>query len=281
MYGCYDSDNVSSELAENKLDPKPSSDPLDQSIYEFFETSNSTISYQYDTLEYQWNFNRNHNIYVLQENREYLLNGVKFINKVFGDAYSEDFKKKHFPPRIFLADSLNIGDLYSKILDMVSTSGNNHIAIGRIRENLENLSIADLTLYKADINATFWGGYLYNNDKLHIPDAFFDVCKDRYDANFKYAGAFPEFKGLDRDEIDTKLVGFWGANPATTDDWYYMSPTESVDIYQYIFKITSTDIGIIQPILDTYPKMKEKYTILTEYIKKDFGIDLQEIGNNK
>jgi len=280
MYGCYESDDVNSELGENLLEPRPSTDPLDGAIYDFFSTSNSVISYKYDTLDYQWNFKRNNNIYVLQDDREELLNGVNFLNKMFGDDYDVNFRKNNFPPRIFLADTLKIIGSAVKLLDVTSTLGNNHIALGKIRKRDVELTSDEEVAYKADLNATLWR-YMYNSHKLNIPEAFFLVCKDRYNANFKHAPTFPEFNKIDRDKIDTKIVGFWGENPETTDDRYFKSPTESMDIYQYVYKITSTNINELEVIFKNYPKIKEKYYILIESIKKDFGIDLQEIGNAK
>lgn len=289
MYGCYEKDTVTSELESSIIMPKPSEDPLEQAIYDFYKESNSIICYKYDTLDYRWNFKQRENTYVIQENRDYLLQGVNCINTLLGNYYTKEFKIRNFPPKIFLADSLNIlsSDLIYVFKDEISYSRGNHIALGRIREGLSTLSIEDHCEYRAYLNACLWR-YMFSNNKLNIPDVYFEIGEALYGNNFL---SLEENAGSSYNEVDTKRYGFWnrdlGADErdengmVKEDNSYCMAPDKSLDIFQFVYHITRYDIQTLQPIFDKYPKLQEKYSIFIEYAKKDFGIDLQEIGNTK
>lgn len=315
MSGCYENDTVFSELQENTFDPKPSELPLENEVYKFFESSNSKLIIRYNPLDYQWNWSKNSNVYkqvkdfnfltpndisilsdtltsennldklsISKEDNQTLLKGVILINEIFGNTYKKDFKMKNFPPKIFLADSVNIKNMSGgkDLLDKLVYFGNNHIVIGKIRKDyLDNLTNEEKLKHKAFINAVFWGNYMYNNNKLNIPESFFNVCKGRYDGSLKYAKLFPEFKNKDFEDMDLKTIGFWSDNKDKRDKYYWNSPTKDVDVFQFIYNITSKTTAEMNVILKKYPLLKEKYIILIEYIKKEYNLDLQSIGDKK
>lgn len=280
IYGCYKSDTVTSELGTNPIKLKPSEDKLDNLIYEFYQSSNSVILYNYNVVDYKWNWKRSFDTLIIQTNRDYLFNGVKYLNKIFGDLYTKEFKQKNFPPEIFLADSVNYKGI-QKVLDEICLVGNKHLEIGRIRDGIDKLSNEDLLKAKGEINGYFWGKYMFNNKKIVIPESFFEVGKDKYSQNLLYTGVFPENAGKKFEDIEIRDYGFWSIDPKTSNDNYKMTPKKDVDVYQYISIITTTDYETLKPILDRFPKLKMKYTILVNYIRDKFNIDIQEIGNKK
>lgn len=277
--GCYKHDGKIYPSEESVITvPEDSKDPLDHFIYEFYKNYNTIISYKYSTDDYQWEVNeRSDNIYVLQTDKYALDKGVEYLRKVFLDTYNDEFKKNYFPPTIFLSKQINIEKGWNSMEDVVSYYGYSHLAIGRIKLDIENLTTEELKEAKANINADFWGGYLLKNKMLDIPAAFYDISAEYYNSNLL---RLPENSGKTKSEVDIRDYGFLAEAPGW-EGWsgYLFAPKKDIDVINFIKFITTHTAEEAEVFMDGFERLQTKYNILINYIKKDFGIDLQEIGN--
>ena len=74
------------------------------------------------------------------------------------------------------------------------------------------------------VQAAFWANFLYNNEMMDLPEAFWNISEDYYGGNLKLVDGN---SGLKPDEIDMKKYGFWdrdrtadnGTNYCITKRW--------------------------------------------------------------
>lgn len=279
--GCYKHDEISSELGEPVLEPKDNpNDPVDHFIYDFYQNYGVFIQYDYDTVDYQWDMKtRNINTYILQEDKEIINEGLEYLGKIFFNQYSDEFKKKNFPLKIFLADSINIVQSGENVLDRISYYGLSNIAVGKIREGVGELDSDSLNILKGNINADFWAGYLYSHDKYNLPYTFFKISEDYYGQNLYLLEENEDVAGP---EINMKSYGFWAHynTPDKDPEDYWFAPDAQMDIWQFINMITSHTKDEMDELMSGYNKIKDKYNYIIDYTKEKYGVDLQEIGNN-
>ncbi|WP_430815966.1 hypothetical protein [Carboxylicivirga sp. RSCT41] len=279
---CYKEDDIVAELAEDEKRPEPSDDPVDGYIYDFFKNYETYVFYNYDTLDYQWEFMDNHEVvFVEQSDRLLLEEGVNLLEAIFAGLYPDDFKKKHFPPYIFLADSIN-QTIYDGELNLASFKGTSFVALGRIGDNIADYTEEEIQEMKLSINLDLWRGYFVLNDKFKIPAEFGQVSEEYYGLNML------DHTGVDWwEDIDFYEYGFWKGYGKPIYWWYpswlsdpYYSPNdvnEDLDAYfEMIFTHTESEL---LAMIDGYPKMKAKYNILMEYVENNYGFNLHDVAN--
>jgi len=275
--GCDKEDNISSELGVNNLKPIDSSDPLDHYIYELYNNYGSYVLYEYDSLTYQWDFNSLKKVtFAQQKDKTVLLKGIQHIEDAFINLYPEDFRKQYLPTKILLADSINETGSNAKE-DKFSESGTAYLAIGRIRDGIEDISAEDFNQSKAAINYDFWMGYLVSIEKFSIPSAFYKPSEDLYHVNLKALS-----ENASNSSIDPKKYGFWAdkyGNPHT-GSYYYWTPDQDQDVEQFFEKILSHTKEEMTLLMEGYPKLQDKYNILVSHIQNQFHFDIQSIGEN-
>lgn len=276
LCSCYKDDKVvATQISYPDAPVDNPNDYVDHYIYETYKSTNTIIKYQYDTMEYRYNFKYSYHNFVPQEDKTLLENGLKYYDTVFANLYTEEFKKLHFPPLVFLADSLNIYNVSGggNILDEISYSNSKYLAIGRIREGLDK---QQLIVAKGKINSDFWK-YLFTTGKFIIPESFIFITEELNGKNLSNVD-----KDLDDYEnADLREYGFWSYDPATLDveGEYFMLPEIEADIAQFVFFITTHNQAEMDELMEGFPLIKEKYLILIDYVKSKSGINLQEIGN--
>lgn len=278
--GCYKHDDKISPSEESVIAvPEDSKDPLDHFIYEFYKNYNTVIYYKYSKDDYQWEVNeRSDNIYTLQTDKYALDKGLEYVRKVFLDTYTDEFKKNYFPPAIFLAKQIDIEKGWNSKDNVISFYGFSHLAIGRIKLGIENLTAEELKEAKATINADFWGGYLLKNNMIDIPAAFYEISDAYYNSNLL---RLPENSGKSKSEVDIRDYGFLAEAPGWNSDSYLFAPKKDIDIINFVKFITTHTSEEVKVFMEGFERLRTKYEILINYIKKDFGIDLQEIGNQQ
>lgn len=58
------------------------------------------------------------------------------------------------------------------------------------------------------------------------------------------------------------------------------TPKKHDDIISFVKLITTHTAEEMDALLGDFSRLREKYNILIKYVKEDFGVDLQEIGNH-
>ncbi|MFA6759369.1 MAG: hypothetical protein WCR61_08650 [Bacteroidales bacterium] len=272
LTSCYKEDKIESELGKPHHQIEFKDNPVDKYIYEMYTNTGVAILYNFSELDYKWNLGSNSlsNFKLnLQEDRDILNDGIKYLEKVLIGNYNTDFKKKHFPLNILLCDSLTVIDRSNS--DPILT-GRNYIAIGQINSNLKSKTAKELTELKGIINGELWGYTIYLNGLMTFPADFFAPCEDLYGYKIGSKSENPNF--------DSKTFGFWERDESTSSATH-MAPRKEGDISQFIEMITSHSKEELMPKMEGYPILYNKYIILTNYFKSEYGLDLQAIGNNK
>jgi hypothetical protein len=271
---CYDSDDISSELGDiNAEVPMDSSNPVDHYIYEFYTKYKSVILYDYEEPFYNWDFNTIKGLeHHLQTDKEVLAKALDYSEEVFFDIYDDEFKKKYFPLRILLSDSINKpGD---GLKDILSESSTAYVSIGSIRnEYLDALTDDKRLAAKTAINKSLWLGYIKMNNYYEIPESFKDLGRQYINVNLK---TLPENEDTD---VDMCKYGFWvnrNGDQISGNGW---SPQDYEDDFvTFLEFIISNKKSDLQDRLNENALLNEKYEIVIDYIKLTFDFDLQSIA---
>lgn len=267
-------DPIISELGENTIAPVDSSDPLDHAIYEIYTKYNTVILYKYDRKTFNYHFigekdRWNELSHTLQDDKNVLLKGVNHLKSVFLNFYSDKFKKENLPPKILLAKRIDF-DSWPAQFNKDSDFYYSYVAAGKIATGIENLSTTDFNKYKANIHFDFWSGYMLLNKKLIIDPAFFKVSASFYNKDLS------KLPGYNAATFNYKSHGFLEGRSR----WGKWAPREDQDFKQFLKFIISHKKSEVDAMVASYPLVKQKYTIIIDMIKKQFGFDLQSIGNS-
>lgn len=280
LLSCDNEENIYVELENGKnfIDNNPEGE-VQEYIYDFYKKYSRVILTNPDTTDYRYNFTSinkilletpvNKNIYkeeLTSEETTILMDGFDFLNEVFFDLYSDEFKKDFFPSSIQLADVIKKWDWGYDTITPLAYASRNFIAISGINKDLKSMTEAKKNEYKEKINTKFWYNHLLLGvEKLKIPDSFYAISK-------KYYGS---------DEPDSDWMGDIekahnrGFIKGTVWGMYIM---DSEDIYSYIENIFKIDRTEFDELREKYPNIKLKYEILRETILKDFNFDISEIN---
>lgn len=273
VVACYPKEDISAELGEPKHVVEYKDNPIDSYIYNLYVSTGVFLLYEFDDMDYKWNmgstalssYNLNR-----QTDRTVLTDGIKYLDKVLMDYYSDDFKKKYFPLNLFLCDSIRKGAIVESLPVLV---GRNYMAIGQINGLLKEMTATELNVNKGIINGEMWGNIIYTNNLINIPDDFFAPGDEYYGNKIGSNTDSPPF--------DAKKFGFWNMDPGLSTSYAFMAPKRNVDVAQFVQTITSHSYEEIMQMMQGYPILYNKYIILTNYLKSEYGLDLQAIGEIK
>lgn len=269
---CYKEAKIESELGKPHHKIEFKDNPIDKYIYDVNTKTGVVILYNFSELDYKWNLGSSslsdYNL-KLQSNREILENGIKYLDKVLMSNYEDNFKKNYFPLNILLCDSLSEP---GKVNSIPITTGRNYIALGLIGSSLKSKTAQELTTLKGVINGELWGYTIYLNGLMKFPADFFAPCEDLYGYKIGSKSENPNF--------DSKTFGFWERDESTSSATH-MAPRKEGDVAQFLKMITSHSEQEILQKMEGFPILYNKYVILTNYFKSQYGVDLQAIGNNK
>lgn len=281
---CYDEDPILAEKGEPRynLEDDPS-DPVQHYVYDFYTKCKTIILTNPTVYDYKFNFSMKNRITMVapEQDKDLLYKGIQYIEKVFFDVYTPEFKAKFFPVSIIMADTIRDAGFGSEDLQN-SVSSTNFVAIGNIRKGVvDRFTPEELLQLKAEINGKFWSGYMAGAKHFFVVDsAFYKVSKDNYG---KVVISPWDDEGKMLDDIDFYEMGFVSYDPETSsvdpDFLWIQNPSEAVDLAQwlsFIFEKTSAEMKVI---CDKYPKMKEKYEVLHQGMVKCSGFDISKMGN--
>ena len=289
---CYNEKPLTSELGTPFYPLEDSSDPIDNFIYNFYNQTGVTILYDYSDMDFQWNLNATSlsNNVLVKPQKSVLQDGIEYVKQILLDCYDNDFRKKYFPIKIMLADTLyrsgytndNVyfGDKFCKY-------GRNYLAIGKIRQEYlssvlhpdssdpEAVAAANEIRNEARgrVNGMLIGNLMVANGLLTIPDGFFEVSEGYYEYNVK------------RDNLIPEQVGIWFVDEENSLNYpmgtsnYMLTPSKEQDVADWVRVITTHSEAQMKELMAGYDALKNKYGIITKAVKDALGIDLQEIGN--
>ena len=272
---CYDEDAIHTTKGDIPYELKEGGDEVDQYIYKFYQENGSIIMVDYDTIDYQWNMSGlAKNVYLTkQEDRVVLMKGFSMLEKTFLNIYDTDFKKKYFPLKLLIGEQ--VGRMNWGVLeDNAALAGLSYLALGKIREVVENLSEEELRSIRESTNGVFWQEYLLQNGIIQVPESFYEVSKGYYQAFLEY---LPENEGVT--DVDVRDYGFWYRD--LSNPYSLVTPNKEGDFRDFMGVILTVPYEELKLVLDTHSKLKDKYDILVNYFKMKYQIDLVAIGNKQ
>lgn len=277
---CYKDEDIDGKIPEPKYQVEDSDDPMDHYIYVFNKQYGNYILYEYQEVDYKWNMNTLLDITLVKQKERPILNeGVQYMKQVLFDDYSDEFKKKYFPFKILMADSVQVAKNGSVSKDEAAEGGLSFLAIGKIRSGISNVASDSLLKLKGEVQATLWARFLYNNEMLQLPEAFWSISDEYYGVNLK---TIDNNFSLKPDEIDAKKYGFGDRNRvADSGIRYCMAPDKTLDVYQFIQMIVTHTADEMKELMVGHDKLKDKYYLLINQLKDVYGVDIQAIGNSK
>ena len=253
---------------------------MDHFIYGFYHDYGVFILYDYEEVDYRWNMSTVLDVELIKQTDKVALNeGLAYLDNVLFQYYTDDFKKHYFPFKILLADSVQVLKNGVWYPDEPATAGLSFLGIGRIRNGIGEIPADSLFELRGKVQAAFWANFLYNNDMMALPEAFWIISEDYYGGNLKLVDGN---SGLKPDEIDMKKYGFWDRD-RTADNGtnYCMAPNKTLDINQFIAMVTTHKTAEIEALIAPYDRLKDKYHLLVNQLKEVYGVDIQAIGNDQ
>lgn len=262
LFSCYNEDDIVVEKGENKYNLQDSDDPVEKYRYNFYNDFGSVILYDYALSDYTWNITHTYfATFELEKVKdENKAAGLDYAKKVFLEAYPENFKKKFFPFKILLAESLQAYDwMVDGMVDYHAKGGKGFLCIGRVNDNVGTLTKEDLYTARAGVNTEFWMTYMFGFNRFKIPDSYYAVSEAYYDQELT--------EGVIEDYGFVWADTSWGT--------YFPGPYLDLKTFiEYIFAHTNKEM---QDLCNKYPKIKQKYDILVYAMKDQFGYDLTSL----
>ena len=122
---------------------------------------------------------------IKQTDKVTLNEGLAYLDNVLFQYYTDDFKKHYFPFKILLADSVQVLKNGVWYPDEPATAGLSFLGIGRIRNGIGEIPADSLFELRGKVQAAFWANFLYNNEMMDLPEAFWNISEDYYGGNLK------------------------------------------------------------------------------------------------
>ena len=269
---CYKEAPIERKVHDPAFTIEDSSDPGKHAIYDLYQKYGVAAFYEYDDVDYRWNMNSISGFEAKRIDPSFLKKGMDYLDDVLFSLYGADFNKKYMPFKIYLASEVSDSSA-AYTTDVYATCVRSGMLVGKLRE--EALPADNATLKEATgwINASLWANYLIANDRVAIPEEFYNVSQEYYKQNALLK---------DHEVEDYLTVGIFDidwSNTLTDGERYKMFPDQDMDLFQYIQRITTTSSEDMKAITKKYDKVKVKYNLLISAVKEATGVDLQAIGD--
>ena len=267
LWACSDNDEIGYEedWVEEYVFPQGKSD-ADDRIVAFYEQYGTYILYEYTYLDYRyelntWNYELPDPIYVGDM--------LDFLNEIWFDFYSDDFKKQYLPLKIMLSKYYeNYGYEY------FCQVGSSCVGIGYCTDTLYKFTPEEKLLLKQELQTTLWSNYL---SMVDVPEEFFALS-----SYASVADTDPESDNYARKRgfVEQYSIGNSPSEWYTSGDYFTGNGEidESRDLDSFIMgMILRTSEDWAKDL--EWPLVKQKYDILRNWIQETFGFDLQKVGD--
>ena len=268
MSSCYKEDPIVVAPEQPRIDLSDNpNDPVQHYIYTLYNKYDMLLITDPKVVDYKFNFKEYNRIIVTPPSQDpaVLIPAVEFLKKNFFDGYSDDFIKKYFPFNVILAKNITNSNGEG---DYVCFASTNFVAISHITDDFGSTSEEELLKMRGQVNGAFLGSLSTTRGLLVIPEEFDQISKkygntlwtEPEDNSPLYEEGFTSF---DPEMIDWGMYAF----PSTTDD----------DRKFWLEWICMTPMSEIQSICASYPKMQQKFDILSAALKK-IGLDVNDLA---
>ncbi len=272
LSACYKEAALDREVHDPAFTIEDSSEPGKHAIYELYKNFGIATFYEYNDVDYKWNMNSYSNYNATRIDPAFLEPAMNYLEDVFFGLYDNSFKKSYMPFKIYLASELT-SESSDETTDVYATSVRSGMIVGRLREDALPKTPEEYKAAAGELSASLWANYLVQNERLSIPDEFYDVSKDYYGVNSLSSAVNLQ------DYMTEGFLDYDHTNSLNNGTTYLFLPKAEMDIYQYVQKITTTSSEEMQAFCKKYDKIRIKYNILVNAVKSATGVDLQAIGD--
>ena len=248
--------------------------PADDRIVEIYEKYGSYILYEYTDKDFYYdsdiNFGRTY-VYQLLD-PQCVENMVDLLDEIWFDLYPEKFHQQTLPYHVFLASDLFYEDLFGEIVREPICTGAFSAVVSVSTEMLQELTSEMKLELKNSLQIKlwkFWQSYNY----IELPDEFYEVSNyvgvantDESSPNYARARGFVD--GYNQTTL-------WYTS---IDDWNAGTVSQKSDLYTFIECMLTRSSEEWEDDL-AWPLVKKKYDILRNWIQKQYGFDIQVVGN--
>lgn len=233
--------------------------PYDQKILDFYNTYGCYILYKFTKQDFEWNIASAIPYVADQGDENYIGQSLETLDKNLFRFYPTGFLKAALPYKIILSSRIREVDLFLDTLDnpVNSVNTSSHFAFGRAGSSLETMTADELKIMKTDLHKAFWAQAV-GFDKIPFPPTFLTATN--------YVNVLSWNKAQ------------YGVFMSDFDD----AATPYNDFLGFIEVITSKtqqelEESLFLPQNDPKGKYRQKYNIIVNYYKQNYGVDLQAI----
>lgn len=254
----------------------------DNRIVELYKKYNTYFLYEYTNEQVTFGFqsggsNMLSELDISKPDISYVGKELDLIQKTFLDFYPDDFLKEKLPFKVYLAKDIVWNTPWGMTAYWAATTGDNCLVCAWCDSRLDNLTEQQHYDFFDYVHRNYLT-WLINGGKLTFPDAFFavsDYTQEIYNgwSSYSYPDEcyvewvyIPEAQVLEAGFLDSNYT--WNA-----------SQSRSTDIENYLkyMRYFAPDSEQWQYYL-SFPKVKEKYDILRNYMISTYGWDPAKLG---
>ena len=260
----------------------------DQEFVAFYEKYNTQFLYKYREADFRWNVTEYIPYYSVPADEAYVGKAYRLIKEKCLDVWGETFCKEMLPLRILLASEVysyetksnwvydpEIGESvqvkYNDTTWHAAAYGLNHVTFGYTSDKLDNLTPQEQLDLVGELNKSFIG-YAASRGKIEIPEKFIELHN--------------KYRNNQWDIWSAQDCGFLEYNKnidVAYDFGLYVKylTTMSEEAFQTWISGIGTgsvwdqDAGMYKPT----NAIPQKYQLVLDYFKTQFGIDLHAMGN--
>ena len=284
-------------LKEYSLPQQGASAAANQMIVNFYNKYGSYFLYDYTEKDAFWSQASGsansqsiyHTVHGDLNNVEPMIN---FLYDNWLKYFPENFLKKGgVPYRVFLADSVyyerDFGGGYIRKYASNYLIGSNSIIIAGMNQ-IPNMSDAEKKVRKIELINAIWNDFYNANGILGVPQEFYDVTDyvtiphKTLNGNFYIWGPGDLEAYRARGFVQKATLSAFGTSYS---EWFLMNNTfynnwssaKTEDLASYMSLIFIANDEKMEEYLQ-YPLIKQKWDILLNYYKDNYGIDLRKIA---
>lgn len=291
LSSCSSEDDIHAELEDPQYNVTDNaSDPIQHERHELFGKYKTYLITNPQTIDYKFNFQKKNNLRITppDQSQAMLQKGIARLHSMFLDTYSEEFRQKHLPFSIILADSILFLGMEKATPSYHAYAANRFLAIAGIRQDMGTESDSLMQAMKGDIHSRYWIDFLGGEKGVFsIPETFDEVSKDYYRKEISELASTPlgDVWGTLPWDIDFHSLGFISYNHIATffdpdpdyGGWWIETPDEDTDRRQWVAFIFGTPKTQREQIVNSHPIMKEKYDILKQAFLKCENFDIDQL----
>ncbi len=257
--------------------PQGGDTTADQRILELYETYGSYFLYEFSEKDFNWtqvSGSLGDDIFRFDPiEPSKVANLLDLLQLTWFDFYDQEFLAKTIPIRIFLTEVLqqqvsefdwDIWDYVLSWKDIYARYLDNQIAVSNVDKNISDMSSEEKREYKSNLQSVFLES-LVTSAVIIAPDEFL---------------AISDYSDNVSDAEEARKAGFV-RNPTDDEDFEWSVDsymTESNDLNAYLASLVFRTTGEWEDDLQ-YPLVEQKYNILINWLKTEYGIDIVKIGN--